>query len=224
MGGWSLSHVGDSAVVLEFEQTLDPLVNARAMAVGGAVRRAGQRGVQDVLEGFCSVTVVFKPLETDLTELISTLQREADVQARAIVGGREIALPVCYGGSFGPDLGAVASFGSCSEQEVIRTHSASVYRVYMLGFMPGFSYMATVDSRIAMPRRVEPRVRVPAGSVGIAGMQTGLYPFEAPGGWQLIGRCPIKVFDIENPNPCLLRVGDSVRFRAITEEEYLQLG
>ena len=206
MSGWSLSLVGDSAVVLEFEQTIDPAVNARAMAVGEAIRRIGQRGVQDVVEGFCSVTVVFKPLETDLAELLRVLQREAEVQKGAIAGGREVTLPVCYGGCFGPDLGAVASFGSCSEQEVIRTHSASIYRVYMLGFMPGFAYMATVDTRIAIPRRVEPRVRVPAGSVGIAGMQTGLYPLEAPGGWQLIGRCPSKLFDF-----CLLYTSPSPR-------------
>jgi len=223
MSGWSLSYVGDSAVVLEFEQTIDPVVNARAMAVGEAIRRTGHRGVQDVVEGFCSVTVVFKPLETDLSNLINAIEKEAATQRGSIAGGHEVVLPVCYGGRFGPDLAAVASFGSCSEQEVIRTHSASMYRVYMLGFMPGFAYMASVNSRIALPRRVEPRVRVPAGSVGIAGMQTGLYPVEAPGGWQLIGRCPIKVFELENPDPCSLHVGDSVRFQAITEEEYRQL-
>lgn len=223
MGGWSLSYIGDSAVVVEFEQTIDPVVNARAMAVGEAIRRTGHRGVRDVVEGFCSVTVVFEPLETDLSNLISAIEQEAATQRGSIAEGREVILPVCYGGRFGPDLAAVASFGSCSEQEVVRTHSASMYRVYMLGFMPGFAYMASVDSRIALPRRVEPRVRVPAGSVGIAGMQTGLYPVEAPGGWQLIGRCPIKVFEIENPDPCLLRAGDSVRFQVITEEKYRQL-
>ncbi len=104
-------------------------------------------------------------------------------------------IPVCYGGELGPDLAAVAAFAKAGEDEVVRLHASATYRVFMLGFVPGFAYLGIVDDRIAMPRRSTPRVRVPSGSVGIAGVQTGIYPAETPGGWQLIGRTPLKPFD-----------------------------
>ena len=123
-----------------------------------------------------------------------------------------IEIPVNYGGEYGPDLDAVATFAGCSVDEVIKRHSSRTYRVYMLGFVPGFAYMGRVDPSLAAPRHRVPRERVPAGSVGIAGLQTGVYPVESPGGWQLIGHTTTVMFDANRDQPSLLAAGDLVRF------------
>jgi KipI family sensor histidine kinase inhibitor len=127
---------------------------------------------------------------------------------------------VCYAGEFGPDLAAVAAFAAVSETEAVRLHTARTYRVFMLGFMPGFAYMGTVDARIAAPRLPAPRIRVPAGSVGIAGVQTGIYPASTPGGWRIVGRTPLKPFDLSRQEPVLFKSGDAVQFYAIDPGEY----
>ena len=129
-------------------------------------------------------------------------------------------MPVCYDPPFGPDLPDVASFGKCSADDVIALHLAREYRVFVVGFVPGFAYMAPVDPRIAAPRRGSPRLKVPAGSVAIAAGQTGIYPAETPGGWSLIGRCPVKPYDPARSNAFLFHPGDRVRFHRISESEY----
>ena len=220
MNEWTLARVGDAALAVEFEQRIDPAINARALAVAAALRSARHAGVLDVIEGFCSVTVVFDPLRTDVQRVAAALETAAECARGGAVASREVALPVCYGGRHGPDLEAVASFARCSTDEVVGLHSGAVYRVYMLGFLPGFAYLGSVDPRIAIPRRRSPRLRVPAGAVGIAGLQTGVYPLQAPGGWRLIGRCPVRIFDLERTEPFRLRVGYRVRFEPITEAEY----
>jgi inhibitor of KinA len=131
-----------------------------------------------------------------------------------------VRIPVCYGGEFGPDLAGVAAFAGLAESDVVSAHSAATYRVFMLGFVPGFAYLGVVDARIAMPRHATPRVRVPAGSVGIAGVQTGVYSGETPGGWQLIGRTPLKPFDPARDEPFLMEAGDAVQFYPIDRAEY----
>ena len=220
MGDWTLTRVGDAALAVEFEQRIDPAVNARALAVAAALRAARHAGVLDVVEGFCSVTVVFDPLRTDVPRVAAALETAAERERGGVEAGPEVALPVCYGGRHGPDLEAVAAFAGCSVDEVVARHSGAEYRVYMLGFLPGFAYLGSVDPRLAVPRRRSPRLRVPAGAVGIAGLQTGVYPLEAPGGWNLIGRCPVRIFDLERAEPFRLRAGQRVRFEPITEAEY----
>ena len=137
-----------------------------------------------------------------------------------VAGGSEIDVPVCYGGEFGPDIADVAAFGGCSEEEVIALHVTTPYRVYMVGFVPGFAYMAAVDQRIAAPRRAAPRAAVPCGAVAIAGGQTGIYPAVTPGGWNIIGRTPLKPYDPERRTPFLLQPGDTVKFRSVSRDEY----
>ena len=220
MSDWRLVRVGDASLVVEFAQEIDPAINARALAVGNAVRSARHPGVLDVVEGYCSVTVAFDPLRTALEPLVAAIEEAADRAPASGEASAEIELPVCYGGSHGPDLAAVAAFAGSSPAEVAALHHGATYRVYMLGFLPGFAYMGSVDPRIAVPRRSRPRLRVPAGSVGIARFQTGVYPVEAPGGWHLIGRCPRKTFDPAAANPFLLQPGCTVRFVPITEAEY----
>ena len=134
--------------------------------------------------------------------------------------GRKIVVPVVYGGEYGPDLGSVARYHGLLEEQVVKLHSEREYRVYMIGFVAGFPYLGEVPDEIATPRLGTPRLKVPAGSVGIAEKQTGVYPCEAPGGWRIIGRTPLKLFDSVRQPPALLESGDVVRFEAISEERF----
>ena len=225
---WELSRDGDAALALAFPARLDPAINARCVAVAEGLRRRRLHGVRDVVEAFATVTVHFDPRLGDVDEISAALRRLAAESAgtadRAPVSSRrEIRLPVCYGGAHGPDLAAVARFARCSGAEVVQRHCGVRYRVYMLGFQPGFAYMGAVDPRIAAPRRREPRVAVPAGSVGIAARQTGVYPVASPGGWQLIGRTPLRLFEMARSEPFLLSAGDLVRFEPVDEASYARL-
>ena len=212
---------GDSAVVVEFEERIDPVVNARAIALGEAIQAAALVGVRDVVPSFRTVTVYFDPLATDYDALLARIEADAPAtQPRPAKSPDPIRIPVCYGGDLGPDLKDVAAFAGLSEREVIDRHLAREYRVFALGFVAGFAYLGTVDETIAMPRHSTPRVRVPAGSVGIAGVQTGIYPTETPGGWRLIGRTPIKPFDLSRSDPFLMKPGDAVRFFEIDHEDF----
>jgi inhibitor of KinA len=212
---------GDSAIVVQLEARVAPEVNARAIRLAEAVQAAGIAGVRDVVPTYRSVAVFFDPLRTDYGGLVGWLERQADQLAEPPIEERpSISVPVCYEGELGPDLAAVAAFANMSPQDVITIHASATYRVFMLGFMPGFAYMGVLDPRIAMPRRSTPRVRVPCGAVGIAGLQTGIYPAETPGGWQLVGRTPLRPFDVTRPAPFLFQPGDAVRFVPIERDEY----
>jgi inhibitor of KinA len=212
---------GDSAVIVEFEERIDSEVNARTIACADAIQAALVAGVRDVVPTYRSVAVYFDPLHTDNDALTACLERAADVLPTPGAVARDaVRIPVCYGGDLGPDLAGVASFAGMPEAEVVRVHTGGTYRVFMLGFVPGFAYLGIVDHRIAMPRHVTPRVRVPAGAVGIAGVQTGVYTGGTPGGWQLIGRTPVKPFDPERSEPFLMRAGDAVQFYPIDRDEY----
>jgi len=209
---------GDAAVTVELEPRIDPVINARVVALAARVRAARYAGVRDVVPSYSAVTVYFDPLRTDLDRLWAALEAAAAGPVREAWGGREILVPVRYGGAAGPDLAEVAAFAGCSMDEVVRRHTAPRYRVYMVGFLPGFPYLGTVDARLAMPRRSSPRLRVPAGSVGIAGAQTGIYPTTAPGGWRLIGIADVQPFDAGREPPALFLPGDAVRFTAVSRE------
>lgn len=205
---------GDSMLLVEFEPVIDPIVNERAIALAARLRERGARGIRDVAPGYCTVGVHFDPLQTDLAALQGAIAGEAAAVAAIgeLPARQPVEIPVRYGGADGPDLEAVAARAGCSPGEVIERHAARTYRVYMLGFVPGFAYMGRVDPGIAAPRHRVPRERVPAGSVGIAGEQTGVYPVASPGGWQLIGRTDTVMFDPERADPSLLAPGDLVRF------------
>jgi inhibitor of KinA len=204
---------GDSAVIVEFEERIDAEVNAKVVAVAEAIEAERIAGVRDVVPTFRSVAIYFDPLRTVFDLLHERLERAAaNARPEATMAREPIPIPVSYGGAFGPDLEEVAQSAGMTEDEVITRHAAPVYRVFMLGFVPGFAYMGTVDPKISRPRRSTPRPRVPAGSVGIAGGQTGIYPFETPGGWQIIGRTLVKPFDPDRAEPFLLKAGDAVRF------------
>jgi inhibitor of KinA len=211
MGDFVVRHAGDSAIVADFPPRLGRDVSEQVVALAEALAARRRPGVRDVVVGYHSVTVYFDPLVAGEQDLVRWLSMPGERPA-ARTAGRTLTVPVMYGGEWGPDLENVAAFAGCCADEVVTLHSAATYRVYMLGFVPGFAYMASVDPRIAAPRRATPRVAVPAGSVGIAGPQTGIYPMVTPGGWNLIGRTPVIPFDAGRDEPCLFRPGDDVRF------------
>jgi KipI family sensor histidine kinase inhibitor len=216
-----IASAGDSALVIEFPQTIAPSINARAITLADAMRRRCGSAVRDAVVGYASLTVYFDPLVVDASWMEAEIRDIAGIaDESAAPRGKVFDVPVCYGEEFGPDLQEVAAFAGCSEEEVIAIHEAATYRVYMVGFVPGFAYMAVVDDKIAAPRRPTPRSAIPAGSVAIAGRQTGIYPSVTPGGWNLIGRTPIKPFDMSRAEPVLLRAGDAVRFKRISRREY----
>lgn len=207
-----LREAGDSALLLELDGGIDPRVNARAIAAAETVRRGALAGVRDVVATYRSVAVYFDPLVADVAAVRDLLRRSADTAGGPAVTARTIEVPVIYGGEFGPDLTEVAAFAGLRPQQVIDRHAQVLYRVYMLGFLPGFAYMGSVPSEMAIPRRSTPRVRVEGGSVGIAGTQTAVYPRASPGGWQIIGRTRMRVFDPAADPPALFAPGDRVRF------------
>lgn len=210
---------GDAAWLVELPERIDAAVNARGIEIAKAVRAA--LPVTDVVVGYRSVMVYFDPLDGRTHGLGGRLRKIATApQASSEESAALVEVPVCYDGIYGPDLGDVAAFGRCSPEDVVAIHLSREYRVFVVGFVPGFAYMATVDPRIAAPRRSSPRLRVPAGSVAVASGQTGVYPAETPGGWSLIGRCPVRPYDPGRGEPFLFRPGDRVRFRRIGEAEY----
>jgi KipI family sensor histidine kinase inhibitor len=168
--------------------------------------------VLEVVPGMNNLTLVFDPLEADREALADRLQQAWGAAGQAPAAGRDVDIPVQYGGEFGPDLAAVANHTGLSTREVIERHSGGQYVVFFLGFQPGFAYMGGLEAALHTPRRASPRLEVPAGSVGIGGEQTGIYPATSPGGWQLIGRTELPLFDPARRPPTLLQPGDRVRF------------
>jgi inhibitor of KinA len=212
---------GDAALLVEFANRIDPEVNARVVAVWRALQRAAVPGVRDLVPAYRTLGVYFDPLRTDVDRLGDAIRLAATAAPIATLAVPSVVrVPVCYGGMYGPDLEQVAADTGSSPDDVVAVHAAPVYRVFLIGFSPGFAYMGTVDERIAVPRLATPRIRVPAGSVGIAGRQTGVYPSETPGGWRLIGRTPLKAFDPGRADPFLFKTGDVVQFQRIGTDEY----
>jgi KipI family sensor histidine kinase inhibitor len=204
--------LGDEALVCEAPPPATLDVQRRIWAVAALAR--GWDAVREVVPGMNNLTITFDALSADalaLTHALETAWQEADANADA-AEGREVEIPVHYGGVAGPDLAAVAQHTGLAPADVAARHAAGVYTVFFLGFQPGFAYLGGLDAALHTPRRREPRVAVPAGSVGIGGAQTGIYPAQSPGGWQLIGRTALKLFDPTRNPPTLLMPGDRVRF------------
>lgn len=211
---------GDSGWLIELPDRIDAAVNSRAIQIAKAIEHA-RLPIVDLVVGYRTVMVYVDPLATtakDVARQIEAIAASTPPEASAI--GTRVDVPVCYDGACAPDLAEVAAFGKCTAAEAIALHLAREYRVFMVGFVPGFAYMAMVDPRIAAPRRSSPRLKVPAGSVAIAAGQTGIYPAETPGGWSLIGRCPIKPYDADRPQPFLFHPGDRVRFHRVSEDQF----
>lgn len=223
-----LLDAGDGAVTIEFGDQITSQLVGRVAALDKllqAVRERGElAGVVETMPTFRSLTVLYDPLQTSravLDPVLSALASQSEAAPAA--NGRRWRLPVCYGGEFGADLADVASATGLSPDAVVQLHADTELSVYMIGFMPGFPFMGDLPSALDMPRRREPRLRVPAGSVAITGSLTAIYPWQSPGGWQLIGRCPVPLFDAAAATPSLLAPGDTVRFEAITAQRLAEL-
>ena len=219
--GWSAEPVGECLLLLRLGASIEPALNARVHALAATLRSAGLAGIVDLVPAYASLAVHYDPLTWDDGEvapwrrLARALRAAQAASMDAAPTPRRIEIPVRYGGDEGPDLAAVAAHAGIEPGEVVRRHAAAAYRVAMLGFAPGFPYLLGLDPALELPRRSEPRLRVPAGSVAIGGAQTGIYPRELPGGWHLIGCTPLHLFEPEREPPCLLAPGDEVRFRPL---------
>jgi len=214
---------GDRGLLAEYGDAIDPAINQKVRFMAVALGREPVAGVVEFIPTYRSIIFMYDPLVTTPAKLKKDLLalegRLADIE---IPPPDMVEIPVCYGGEFGPDMDTVAAGHGLTPEDVIEIHSKPTYLVYMTGFTPGYPFLGGLDERLHTPRRQTPRTFVPAGSVGIANAQTGIYSIDSPGGWQLIGRTPIKLFD-PGRNTFLLKAGDLLRFNSITREEYDRL-
>ncbi len=213
---------GDRALTVEFGNAVEPELNRQVRALDHVLK--GVPGIVETIPTFRSLFIEYDPFAVSHDQLCRLITaRMKNLETGDHGNEKIIDIPVCYGGEFGPDLADVAAHAGLSEAEVIERHSRNNYPIYMLGFLPGFAYLGGLDPQLNTPRLKTPRQEIPAGSVGIAGMQTGIYPLKSPGGWRLIGRTPVKVYDPSSPNPFLYAAGDVIRFRPVDEAEYRRI-
>lgn len=201
--------LGDTALLAELGSRLDTALNTRAIALAAALRK--RRDVRQAVAGYAGVTVYFDPDQASHESLGAAVKRLAAKRPKMEVPGRLHRIPVTYDG---PDLPEIAALLKLSPQEVVALHTRPIYRVFLVGFAPGWAYLGPLPEELELPRRPVPRIRVPAGSVAIAGRQAGIYPLAMPGGWHLLGRTSVKLFLPESDPPCLFRAGDRVKFFA----------
>lgn len=226
---FTITPLGVGALVISFGNVIDEAINENVLQLFHCLQNT-PLPFTDIVPAYCSLTVFYDvyawrtkevtAFERVKEALLPFLQQPAQEKKES---GRTIAIPVCYAKAFAPDIEELAVQKELSVEEVIRLHTEKTYRVYMIGFLPGFPYMGKVDERIATPRKSSPRTAIPAGSVGIAGGQTGIYPFTSPGGWNIIGRTPLRLFDKDRNEPVLLQPGDSITFYPISEDEFENL-
>ena len=211
---------GDHALVVEFGDRVDRGLSERVLLLDAIIRSTPLAGIVETVPTFRSLTVYYDPLLTSRGELQPAIEPLLDLGDSPRSGARLWHVPVCYEGEFAPDLAEVARLTGLTPDDVVALHSGTRFHVYMLGFLPGFPYMGDLPARLALPRRADPRLRVPAGSISIATSLTAIYPYESPGGWHLIGATPIRLFDPERSEPALFAPGDAVSFRPIDAVEF----
>lgn len=225
--------LGDSALTVELGDEINESTHRRVQAAWRALAAEPLPGVSEAVPAYTSVTLFYDPWRVVQAgapekEIVAWLtarikERLKDPPKSAKTKTRTVEIPVCYGGDFGPDLGRVAAQAKMFPEEVVKRHSGAKYLVYLIGFAPGFPYLGGLPKQLATPRHAKPRMAVPPGSVGIAGEQTGIYPQSTPGGWNLIGCTPLKLFQPDASPPVLLQAGDEVKFKPITAEEFAKL-
>ena len=208
---------GDSALLVNFEQRIDEDINQRVIGLQKILE--SQEGVTFTIPAYCSLTIGFDAAIINAAQLTELIQHQEQTSSDRQLG-TTYTVPVCYEGDFAPDMQEVCELTGLAKEEIIRLHTSTAYRVFMLGFIAGFAYLGKLPEALQCPRKQTPRKVVPQGAVGLAGFQTGIYPADAPGGWQLIGQTPLKTFQPHEKIPVKLQPGDKVQFRAVTEAEY----
>lgn len=225
----SIKIYGDQAILINFEQQIDTAINAAVVALQNAIHQANIDGVTFLIPAYCSLTVGYNPSIIDHNILIEVIKQiatnslEKKDKSTTNQIARQISIPVCYEAPYALDLDELSKEKGITKEQIIALHTSQTYKVYMLGFLPGFVFMGKIVPELECNRKVTPRLRVPASSVGIAGFQTGIYPTVSPGGWQILGRTPLKIFNPQKENPFLFQAGDEVSFYSITAEEYLKI-
>lgn len=217
-----ITPVGDSAISIEFGQVIDPNINQHIRQTVEGIQNLHLEGIVEMVPTYCALLIQYDALRYTYTEICHILEPICNQPVTASENElvTVVEIPTVYGGKFGPDLGFVASHNQLTEDGVVTIHSGTDYLVYMMGFIPGFTYLGGMDQRIATPRLSSPRTVIPAGSVGIAGEQTGTYPSDSPGGWQIIGRTPVLMYDMNQEQAALLKAGDYVRYVPIDESAF----
>lgn len=217
-------NAGDRALVIEFGDSIEEQINAKIRSLTLAIEKEDIIGIIETIPTYRSLMVIYEPMIIELGELIDNVKSiETKIDEMKLPDAKIIEIPTLYGGEYGSDLEFVAEHNKISLEEVIKIHTSRSYLIYMIGFTPGFPYLGGMNDKIAAPRLQTPRTKIPAGSVGIAGNQTGIYPIESPGGWQLIGKTPVKLYDPYREEPVLLNAGDYIKFIQIDEKEYKRI-
>ena len=212
---------GDRALVVEFGDEIEEQVNSKIRSLTVAIEKESIIGINETIPTYRSLMIIYDPMLMELDELIDTIKSIISrMHELKLTEAKVIEIPTLYGGEYGPDIEFVAEHNKISIDEVIKIHTDMEYLIYMIGFTPGFPYLGGMSDKIEAPRLQNPRTKIPVGSVGIAGKQTGIYPVESPGGWQLIGRTPVKLYDPYRKEPVLLNAGDYIKFVQIDEDEY----
>lgn len=226
--------ISENAISLEFGDEISEEILERITNLNDRIKRNPFAGLLSTVHAYTTLTLHFNPLEllnaADLKgdtclDKISAYINSINIESKytPTTNDKIIHIPVCYDESFGLDLKEISSFYQFKKEEIIELHSSAVYTVYMIGFVPGFPYLGGLSEKLTAPRKENPRSLIPAGSVGIAGQQTGIYPLETPGGWQIIGRTPLKLFDANRQQPCLLKAGERIKFESISLNEFEDL-
>ena len=215
---------GDRGLLVEYGDVIDPIINQKVRAMAMVMEKESIKGVIETIPTYRSLLIIYDPTTTNPTklekEIIALEKRLSQIK---IPPSETVEIPVCYGGEFGPDIQFVAKHNSITEDEVVRLHSTAEYTIYMIGFTPGFPFLGGLPKELHTPRLETPRSFVPERSVGIANNQTGIYPLSSPGGWQLIGKTPLKLFSPEHADPFIYKVGDRIKFKPISIEDYERL-
>ncbi len=219
-------HAGETGLVVELGNEISPEINNKIKQLVDFLDRRNDTGIIEILPTYRSLLITYNPLEISfgkLKEIIELAFKNSETNESKSFFREIVEIPVLYGGELGPDLDFVANYNQLSSEEVVKIHSNEEYLIYMIGFTPGFPYVGGMSEKIATPRLQTPRTKIPAGSVGIAASQTGIYPVESPGGWQLIGRTPLRLFDYRKENPFLLDAGHYLSFKPIDQNEFKKI-
>jgi inhibitor of KinA len=213
---------GDSAILINFEQVIDKTINDKVVFISKNIENTGIPGLLYCFPAYCSITIGYNPSQIKYVLLIDLIKRiiEQKQEEKIEINARNFLIPVCYEPPYALDLADLSNQLAISQKEIIKLHYSTAYQVYMLGFLPGFPYMGTLPIKLNCKRKEIPRKKVTAGSVGLAGRQTGIYPLDAPGGWQIIGRTPVPIFNPKNKLPFLFTAGDTVSFYPISIDEF----